>query len=144
MLVVEDEERFAAGLRDGLDEIEGIDTGADDYLTKPVSYAVLLAGPRALLRREARQRTVDLDRFALWARQLGIDASAGDEGAVAGDVTSLELVRERLKDDTTGGAVAATVTTDLDAARAAADRKDLAQAEELAPGLAEHLAQATR
>ncbi|MFF0735333.1 hypothetical protein ACFYVK_27400 [Streptomyces chartreusis] len=88
-------------------------------------------------------RTVDLDRFALWARQLGIDASAGDEGAVAGDVTSLELVWERLKDGT-GGAVAAAVTTDLDAARAAADRKDLAKAAELAPGLAEHLAQPTR
>ncbi|MGI5408116.1 hypothetical protein ACQEV9_15100 [Streptomyces chartreusis] len=88
-------------------------------------------------------RTVDLDRFALWARQLGIDASAGDEGAVAGDVTSLELVWERLKDDT-GGAVAAAVTSDLNAARAAADRKDLAKAEALAPGLAEHLAQPTR
>ncbi|MGW5469746.1 hypothetical protein [Streptomyces chartreusis] len=87
--------------------------------------------------------TVDLDRFALWARQLGIDASAGDEGAVAGDVTSLELVWERLKNDT-GGAAAATVTTDLNAARAAADRKDLAKAEELAAGLAEHLAQPTR
>lgn len=121
MLVVEDEERFAAGLRDGLeaegfavdialdgvdglwlarensydaivldvmlpklngyrvcrtlraercwtpilmltakegewDEIEGLDTGADDYLTKPVSYAVLLARLRALLRRDARER----------------------------------------------------------------------------------------
>ncbi|MGV9450868.1 response regulator transcription factor [Streptomyces sp. NPDC003635] len=121
VLVVEDEERFAAGLRDGLeaegfavdvaldgvdglwlarenaydaivldimlprlngyrvcrelrgagdwtpilmltakegewDEIEGLDTGADDYLTKPVSYAVLLARLRALLRREAHQR----------------------------------------------------------------------------------------
>ncbi|WP_367323380.1 response regulator transcription factor [Streptomyces sp. HUAS ZL42] len=38
------------------DEIEGLDTGADDYLTKPVSYAVLLAHLRALLRREAHQR----------------------------------------------------------------------------------------
>ncbi|TXS35334.1 DNA-binding response regulator [Streptomyces sp. uw30] len=121
VLIVEDEERFAAGLRDGLeaegfavdvaldgvdglwmarenaydaivldimlprlngyrvcrtlrgegnwtpilmltakegewDEIEGLDTGADDYLTKPVSYAVLLARLRALLRREARER----------------------------------------------------------------------------------------
>ncbi|MFC5219776.1 response regulator transcription factor [Streptomyces coerulescens] len=121
VLIVEDEERFAAGLRDGLeaegfavdvaldgvdglwmarenaydaivldimlprlngyrvcrtlrgeanwtpilmltakegewDEIEGLDTGADDYLTKPVSYALLLARLRALLRREARER----------------------------------------------------------------------------------------
>jgi two-component system OmpR family response regulator len=125
VLVVEDEERFAAGLRDGLeaegfavdvaldgvdglwlarehsydaivldimlpklngyrvcrtlradgdwtpilmltakegewDEVEGLDTGADDYLTKPVSYAVLLAHLRALLRREARQRPAPL------------------------------------------------------------------------------------
>ena len=33
------------------DEAEGLDTGADDYLTKPFSYLVLLARVRALLRR---------------------------------------------------------------------------------------------
>ncbi|MER5745376.1 response regulator transcription factor [Streptomyces sp. NPDC002225] len=33
------------------DEAEGLDTGADDYLTKPFSYVVLLARIRALLRR---------------------------------------------------------------------------------------------
>lgn len=33
------------------DEAEGLDTGADDYLTKPFSYLVLLARIRALLRR---------------------------------------------------------------------------------------------
>jgi len=33
------------------DEEEGLDTGADDYLTKPFSYVVLLARMRALLRR---------------------------------------------------------------------------------------------
>jgi DNA-binding response OmpR family regulator len=38
--------------KDGdLDEAEGLDTGADDYLTKPFSYTVLLARVRALLRR---------------------------------------------------------------------------------------------
>ncbi|SFD49915.1 response regulator transcription factor [Streptomyces aidingensis] len=35
------------------DEAEGLDTGADDYLTKPFSYVVLLARVRALLRRRA-------------------------------------------------------------------------------------------
>lgn len=34
-----------------LDEAEGLDTGADDYLTKPFSFPVLLARLRALLRR---------------------------------------------------------------------------------------------
>ncbi|MCO6003875.1 response regulator transcription factor [Actinoallomurus purpureus] len=33
------------------DEAEGLDSGADDYLTKPFSYMVLLARIRALLRR---------------------------------------------------------------------------------------------
>src|SRR5262245_35734490 len=33
------------------DEAEGLDTGADDYLTKPFSYVVLVARLRALVRR---------------------------------------------------------------------------------------------
>lgn len=36
------------------DEAEGLDTGADDYLTKPFSYVVLVARVRALLRRRTR------------------------------------------------------------------------------------------
>ncbi|WP_435228390.1 response regulator transcription factor [Streptomyces sp. Tue6028] len=36
------------------DEAEGLDTGADDYLTKPFSYVVLQARVRALLRRRTR------------------------------------------------------------------------------------------
>ncbi|WP_431945190.1 response regulator transcription factor [Actinacidiphila sp. bgisy167] len=41
--------------KDGVyDEAEGLDTGADDYLTKPFAYVVLLARIRALLRRRPR------------------------------------------------------------------------------------------
>ncbi|MEU9334475.1 response regulator transcription factor [Streptomyces sp. NPDC048290] len=36
------------------DEAEGLDTGADDYLTKPFSYVVLVARVRALLRRHGQ------------------------------------------------------------------------------------------
>src|SRR3954452_17509622 len=40
--------------KDGaLDEAEGLDTGADDYLRKPFSFAVLVARIHALLRRAA-------------------------------------------------------------------------------------------
>lgn len=38
------------------DEVEALDTGADDYLTKPFSYSVLLARLRALVRRGQRPR----------------------------------------------------------------------------------------
>ena len=43
-----------------LDEAEALDTGADDYLTKPFSYVVLVAHLRALLRRGAAERPVQL------------------------------------------------------------------------------------
>jgi two-component system, OmpR family, response regulator len=38
------------------DEADGLDYGADDYLTKPFSYVVLLARLRALLRRGVTER----------------------------------------------------------------------------------------
>jgi DNA-binding response OmpR family regulator len=38
------------------DQADGLDAGADDYLTKPFSYVVLLARLRALLRRGVRER----------------------------------------------------------------------------------------
>jgi DNA-binding response OmpR family regulator len=43
-----------------LDEAEALDTGADDYLTKPFSYVVLVAHLRALLRRGAAERPVQI------------------------------------------------------------------------------------
>src|SRR6201982_3691675 len=38
------------------DQADGLDLGADDYMTKPFSYVVLAARLRALLRRGARPR----------------------------------------------------------------------------------------
>jgi len=40
------------------DQAEALDTGADDYLTKPFSFVVLLARIRALLRRSGRSERV--------------------------------------------------------------------------------------
>jgi two-component system copper resistance phosphate regulon response regulator CusR len=50
--------------RDGVDDrIVGLDTGADDYLTKPFAFGELLARLRALLRRgvEVRPEVVAID-----------------------------------------------------------------------------------
>jgi two-component system, OmpR family, response regulator len=48
--------------KDGIwDEVEGLDTGADDYLVKPFSYAVLIARLRALRRRGAQPRPTVLE-----------------------------------------------------------------------------------
>jgi two-component system, OmpR family, response regulator len=38
------------------DQVEALDTGADDYVTKPFSFQVLLARLRSLLRRGVRER----------------------------------------------------------------------------------------
>jgi len=43
-------------LDEDLDEAEALDTGADDYLSKPFSFVVLVARLRALLRRGASPR----------------------------------------------------------------------------------------
>jgi DNA-binding response OmpR family regulator len=48
--------------KDGVtDIVEGLDTGADDYLAKPFAYTVLIARLRALLRRGARPRPTVLE-----------------------------------------------------------------------------------
>jgi two-component system OmpR family response regulator len=48
--------------KDGdLDEAEALDTGADDYVTKPFSYVALVARLRALIRRGAGERPAVLE-----------------------------------------------------------------------------------
>ncbi len=47
------------------DQADGLDSGADDYLTKPFSFVVLLAKLRALLRRGAPERPAVLTAGSL-------------------------------------------------------------------------------
>ncbi|MEO3807641.1 response regulator transcription factor [Sphaerisporangium sp. B11E5] len=53
------------------DLADGLDLGADDYLTKPFSYVVLVARLRALMRRGARRRPA-----VLRAGDLALDPAA--------------------------------------------------------------------
>jgi len=48
--------------KDGdLDEAEALDTGADDFLTKPFSFAVLIARIRAVLRRAGGRQPIPVE-----------------------------------------------------------------------------------
>ena len=67
--------------KDGeFDEAEGLDTGADDYMTKPFSLTVLLAHLRALVRRGPAAR-----RSVLSAGDLRLDP--GERTCQRGDQT---------------------------------------------------------
>jgi DNA-binding response OmpR family regulator len=70
------------------DQVEALDTGADDYLTKPFSFAVLLARLRALIRRGARERPTILQ-----AGDLRLDPAAKRawRGDVEVDLTAREV-----------------------------------------------------
>jgi two-component system OmpR family response regulator len=75
--------------KDGeLDEAEALDTGADDYLTKPFSYLVLLARLRALIRRGVYERPAVLE-----AEDLRFDPGArrAFRGEVEVNLTAREM-----------------------------------------------------
>ncbi len=95
--------------RDGVeDRVEGLDSGADDYLSKPFSFAELLARLRALARRGVPERPAVLEVGSLrldpatrrtWRDDLEIQLSAKEFALLetfmrrAGDVlTRLELL----------------------------------------------------
>ena len=61
------------------DEAEALDTGADDYLSKPFSYVVLLAHLRALLRRGAGQRPAVIEVDDLRLDPASRSVHRGDE-----------------------------------------------------------------
>ncbi|MGH3384083.1 MAG: response regulator transcription factor [Nocardioidaceae bacterium] len=69
------------------DQVEALDTGADDYLTKPFSFAILVARLRALIRRGATERPTVLE-----AGDLRLDPAARKvwRGEVEVDLTTRE------------------------------------------------------
>ena len=70
------------------DQVEALDTGADDYLTKPFSSAVLLARMRALIRRGTTARPT-----VLRAGDLHLDPATRrvSRGEASVDVTAREF-----------------------------------------------------
>lgn len=60
------------------DQVEALDTGADDFLTKPFSFAVLLARLRSLVRRGQRDRPVVLEAGDLRVDPASRKVTRGD------------------------------------------------------------------
>ncbi|MFC4071662.1 response regulator transcription factor [Actinoplanes subglobosus] len=95
------------------DQVEGLDTGADDYLTKPFSYPVLVARLRAVARRGARERPVLLTAGDLridpaarrvWRGESEVELTAREFALLAflarntGDVVSKQQIMEAVWD----------------------------------------------
>jgi DNA-binding response OmpR family regulator len=67
---------FVTARRRELDEILGLELGADEYITKPFNPDILLARVKAVLRRSGRQQVGLADTSALEVGDLIIDPAA--------------------------------------------------------------------
>jgi hypothetical protein len=76
----------------------------------------------------------DVNRLAMWARQLQIDAAAGDAGAVSGDATTLGLVSARVR-HALGASARIELEGQLRRLQTAADNQHLAAVAKAVPGL---------
>jgi hypothetical protein len=86
------------------------------------------------------QVDIDLARFDLWAAQLTLDASAGDAGAVGGDVFTIGYIRDRIL-NTLDGTDRFRVDTEVQKLQVAAADHDLAAATDAAKRLRDILGQ---
>ena len=79
------------------DQADGLDCGADDYLTKPFSYVVLLARLRALLRRGAPARPAVLESgdLCLDPAQRTVTRGGAPIGLTAREFALLEYLMRR-------------------------------------------------
>ncbi|MEU7903799.1 response regulator transcription factor [Actinoplanes sp. NPDC049118] len=100
------------------DQVEGLDTGADDYLTKPCSFPVLVARLRAVTRRGARERPTQLEVGDLrldpaarrvWRGGTEVELTAREFSLLAfllrhpGDVVSKRQILDAVWDDDFAG-----------------------------------------
>jgi DNA-binding response OmpR family regulator len=101
-----------------LDQAEALDTGADDYVTKPFSFVVLVARLRALIRRGAAERPAILEAGDLtfdpgarraWRGDTAIQLTSREMALLEfllrrkGDIVSKSEILEHVWDDSFEG-----------------------------------------
>jgi DNA-binding response OmpR family regulator len=79
------------------DQADGLDVGADDYLTKPFSYVVLLARLRALLRRGAPERpsVLQVGELEMDPARRRVTRGGAEIGLTAREYALLEYLMRR-------------------------------------------------
>jgi hypothetical protein len=117
-------ERLAAEMQGALHSLAQVVDARD--AAQVAQRALDVAGGSLDLQLRYRPRVeVDASRFGIWARRLEADAQAHRTGAVTGDVTALEFIRERLPPSTADGN---RVDDQLRYLRAVADAEEFAVA----------------
>ncbi|AIE84186.1 response regulator transcription factor [Fimbriimonas ginsengisoli] len=96
------------------DRVQGLNTGADDYLVKPFDFEELLARVRALLRRDKVNRgkvvriahlTLDTDAHAVWIDGQEVDLKPREYALLEalalneGRVLTRDLIQDRIWDN---------------------------------------------
>jgi two-component system, OmpR family, response regulator MprA len=74
------------------DRVEGLETGADDYLVKPFAFEELVARVKALLRRTEKKSNVDLLHFADLTLDLASRSAIRNERQIDLSTTEFNLL----------------------------------------------------
>ena len=120
-------------LAPALNALTGAVAQRDSAATRKAVFDVAVATLDLQLPYRSRL-AVDFDRLDLWTRRVGVDSAAAQPGHVAGDVTILEFIWQRVG-YTVEAAPAQAIEVQLAALRAAADAEDLPAAAEAAAQL---------
>jgi hypothetical protein len=118
---------LAAQMSDALDDLVGAVDRREPAGASRAAIDVTRAGLDLQLRHRPHAE-VDVARLDLWSRQLAVDAASDTASAVAGDVATLEAIRDRIAQ--TLGSSTGPINAVLHELRAAADSNDLSAASE--------------